>query len=186
MERRTQMPLWLAVMAALVACVNTAPVLFIMDHQNIIMTLHGLIDHVDVPDVLAEDRTAARERYQLFYDSTIEQTNTSASAYANMDLNRNQRLMLSEAVLWALAAADVMENQAKQMADFEFDRIGTMALHHSCSTADVGGNRIQISVSIDISSYDAHRVFAVHSYGLHAILFFHPSWLTLFPYCMPR
>ena len=31
---------------------NPAPVPFIIEHKNIVMTLHGLIDHADVPAVL--------------------------------------------------------------------------------------------------------------------------------------
>ncbi|EGD81567.1 hypothetical protein PTSG_02282 [Salpingoeca rosetta] len=87
------------------------------------MTLHGLMDHADLPNVIMQDRAEVIGRARVFYDALGDHSDSPTLAYASMDLDGNGRLKLSEAVLWTLAATDALADMANETATLEFQHM---------------------------------------------------------------
>eukprot|EP01147_Barroeca_monosierra_P003014 gene3014-5798_t len=122
-------------LALCLSLVNPAPIPFVIDHLNIVMALHGLIDHLDVHEFLAADGTDATARAKLFQarhggpdsnDGVSSNHNYSdilLAAHHSMDLDSDGRLHLFEAAMWTRAANVVLEELIAQAASNEFQQL---------------------------------------------------------------
>eukprot|EP00730_Choanoeca_flexa_P000205 TRINITY_DN10093_c0_g2_i1.p1 TRINITY_DN10093_c0_g2~~TRINITY_DN10093_c0_g2_i1.p1 ORF type:complete len:352 (+),score=68.66 TRINITY_DN10093_c0_g2_i1:98-1153(+) len=122
---------------ALFACATSAPLPSIMSHKNIIMTLHGLMDHVDVRQLERDNGSLASDAYASFvasvYDPiepkhcTGEDSNhvraEIARLYTAIDIDKDQRLMLDEACAFFIAAVVAQSETVLHKAEWQFAKL---------------------------------------------------------------
>ena len=80
------------------------------------------------------DRTLSAKRANQFYRSPAHLQKSAAYAFNSLDLDGNERLMLREAVLWALSASQVALDTANETAMLDFDQLGTCVPRSSASS----------------------------------------------------
>eukprot|EP00045_Choanoeca_perplexa_P002466 m.24599 g.24599 ORF g.24599 m.24599 type:complete len:355 (+) comp11534_c0_seq2:363-1427(+) len=137
MMRHTMLAVVLVVIIGPVMYVETAPLPHILTHKNIVMTLHGLLDHVDVGRLEIDNGQSAKEAYQDFANNIhrgilpkhcdTEQklviADEISTIYDAMDLDDDNRLMLDEACAFLIAAVASQSETTLTKAEWAFKKL---------------------------------------------------------------
>eukprot|EP00049_Salpingoeca_infusionum_P009752 m.165789 g.165789 ORF g.165789 m.165789 type:complete len:358 (+) comp14434_c0_seq1:259-1332(+) len=117
------------------------PLPHIMVHQNIVMTLHGMMDHVDVEGLKESTRVRERQSVERFMALNQNDSHQAIPLFSAVDVDGDGRMMLDELVAWTFTLMEQIHRRNQALASVEFNSLRVLGMAHGPIDAAAGVTR---------------------------------------------